>query len=153
MFDGVWRMSQINCYLDESAGAREIYSMLVPEVTSVQFSFSGRNFVYSAQLQTPSCQVNANGLYGVDYKTQEDGLVSLFSVTSNSCSASLDEQNNVAVGVNVPFGVNEVQAQSLSWELVGNTLEVRLPLSFRGSGEAGGCGFSCICYGELTQNL
>lgn len=151
VFSGDWEASRIRCYLDvTSDAADEIYE--IDSVGSILYSFDGRAFTYSAQINdSPGCQVSATGYRSVDYYNNYSGEVSFNSVSDhNACLVEMDDVDSRVTGVQVPFGINEAAAEELSWYLEENLLEIKVPLVFNGS-EEGDCEGNCECFTYLER--
>ena len=149
---GNWQLREINCYLDGASSPMEKYSALAPEIEEAEFAFEGRNFLFSAQLISPACVSNSNGMRMTDYHSVSHGLLNLFSVQSEHCLAKLDEMNNMAMDVDVPFAVNEVRSQNLEWRLnEEGELELEWPAILTGSSQSAGCASQCQCFGEFFK--
>lgn len=148
--EGEWDVDEIRCFLDRDDSASEVYEMKTP-VESVRFVFGAKDFSYSAQIDdNPGCNVSASGLKSVELSSASTGLLSLNNVGSHStCTVALDEAYGLATDVQTPFGVNELTAQNLKWEL-GSVLIMEAPLEISGSA-AGPCGENCECDFYLSK--
>lgn len=152
VFSGLWNVDELRCYEDLGDPPSEVYEMTSP-VESAQFSFTGRDFLYAAQINdNPGCQVSATGQREVDYYDEKSGLISFNGVSAHStCAIELNEKNGLAANVEVPFGVNEVSGQNLEWVLGTSALKVGAPLNFAGS-LSGPCAESCRCFYYMSKN-
>ena len=151
LLEGSWELEQITCSADSNSTVLETYLSESP-IDSSQVVFSGRGFTYAVQVAgSPGCQTNVSGAYGANYDFRTSGDLNFYSVSSHSiCDATVDEKNNLATGVSILFGVNEVFATNLEWSVVDSELSLQLPLEFRGS-SAGPCAGSCICIGQFLK--